>query len=195
MRILLTLFLLVAPMAQAQNLQTTVVAGGCFWCVESDFDRVEGVLETISGYAGGTVENPDYKQVVRGGTGHAEVVQITYDADIISYDQLLHIFWRTVDPTDAGGQFCDRGDSYRTEVFVTSDAEQAAAEASKTLAEADLGQPIVTEISTLDAFYPAENYHQDFYKKSPLRYKTYRKGCGRDKRVKAVWGDKAALTH
>ncbi|MEO0914166.1 MAG: peptide-methionine (S)-S-oxide reductase MsrA [Pseudomonadota bacterium] len=192
---ILAALLLTAPMAQAENLQTAVLAGGCFWCVESDFDQVPGVRETISGYAGGTTENPTYKQVVRGGTGHAEVVKITYDADIIEYSELLHIFWRTIDPTDAGGQFCDRGASYRSEVFVTSVEEQAIAAASKAEAEAALGQPIVTEISTLSAFYPAEGYHQDYYLKNPFRYKTYRNGCRRDATVKAVWGDEAALLH
>ncbi|QHQ33751.1 peptide-methionine (S)-S-oxide reductase MsrA [Algicella marina] len=177
--------------AKAEDLQKAVVAGGCFWCVESDFDAVEGVTETISGYAGGTVENPSYKQVVQGGTGHAEAVEITYDADIISYEDLLHVFWRTVDPTDAGGQFCDRGDSYRTAVFITDPAQRAIAEASRAEAEAALGQQVVTEIAEITTFYPAEDYHQDFYLKSPLRYKTYRQGCRRDDRVEQLWGDEA----
>ena len=179
--------------AHAEDLQKAVVAGGCFWCVESDFDQVDGVVETISGFAGGDTVDPTYKQVVRGGTGHTEAVEITYDADIVSYSDLLHFFWRSVDPTDAGGQFCDRGDSYRTEVFFSTPEEQDLAAASKAQAEAALGAPIVTEISELDGFYPAEDYHQDFYRKSPVRYKTYRQGCGRDKRVEMLWGD-AALT-
>lgn len=192
---ILAALLLAAPVAEAENLQTTVLAGGCFWCVESDFDQVPGVTETISGYAGGTTEGPTYKQVVSGGTGHAEVVQITYDADIIEYSELLRIFWRTIDPTDAGGQFCDRGASYRSAVFVASVEEQALAAASKAEAEAALGQDIVTEISTITAFYPAESYHQDYYKKNPIRYKTYRRGCRRDATVEAVWGDEAARLH
>ena len=179
--------------AHAEDLQKAVVAGGCFWCVESDFDQVDGVVETISGFAGGDTVDPTYKQVVRGGTGHTEAVEITYDADIVSYSDLLHFFWRSVDPTDAGGQFCDRGDSYRTEVFFSTPEEQDLAAASKAQAEAALGAPIVTEISELDGFYPAEDYHQDFYRKSPVRYKTYRQGCGRDKRIEMLWGD-AALT-
>lgn len=178
---------------RAEDIRTTVLAGGCFWCVESDFDRVEGVLETISGYTGGNVENPTYKQVVRGRTGHAEAVQITYDADVVSYRRLLELYWRSVDPTDAGGQFCDRGDSYRTEVYVQNAEERAVAEATRREAAEVLDAPVVTEIVDLTAFYPAEEYHQNFYLKSPVRYKTYRKGCGRDARIMSIWGDEAVF--
>ncbi len=194
MRFVLILSLLAAPLpALAADLRTTVLAGGCFWCVEKDFDQVPGVTATVSGYAGGTVADPTYRQVVRGGTGHAEVVRITYDAEQVSYEEILRLYWRSVDPTDPGGQFCDRGASYRTVVFVEGPEERAAAEASRAEAEAALGQPIVTEIVDAAEFYPAEDYHQDFYKKNPLRYTTYRKGCGRDARVKALWGDEMAF--
>lgn len=183
---------LAAP-ASAQNIQTALFAGGCFWCVESDFDKVEGVRETISGYTGGEAENPSYRQVVAGGTGHVEAVKITYDADIVSYIELLHIFWRSVDPTDDGGQFCDRGDTYRTAIFVADEGQKATARASRAKAEEALGQEIVTRIELAGTFYPAEAYHQDFYRKNPLRYKAYRTGCRRDARVKALWGAEAAF--
>lgn len=190
----LTLALALAPaLAAAETLKTTIFAGGCFWCVESDFDRVEGVVETVSGYIGGRTENPTYREVVQGGTGHAEAVQITYDADIVSYETLLHLFWRSVDPTDAGGQFCDRGESYRTELYVATPEERAAAEASKAAAAEALGQAIVTEIVDAGPFYVAEAYHQDFYAKNPLRYSVYRKGCRRDARVQELWGAEMAF--
>ncbi|MEO0386281.1 MAG: peptide-methionine (S)-S-oxide reductase MsrA [Pseudomonadota bacterium] len=197
MRVLAVLFAaaLIPTAASAERLKTAVFAGGCFWCVESDFDRVDGVVATVSGYTGGTLANPSYRQVVSGGTGHAEAVAITYDADRVSYETLLALFWRSVDPTDAGGQFCDRGQSYRTEVYVSGPAERALAEASRAAAAAELGQDIVTEITVATPFYEAEAYHQDFYLKSPLRYKAYRKGCGRDRRVKELWGDNRAFDH
>ena len=180
--------------------QTAIVAGGCFWCVEKDFERVDGVSEVVSGYTGGTVENPTYRQVVGGGTGHYEAVEISFDDDAVSYDQILHMFFRSVDPTDAGGQFCDRGDSYRTAIFVRNDAERASAERAKAEAEAELGRSIVTPILDASAFYIAEEYHQDYYKKSELvltrrgpkskaeAYKFYRNACGRDDRVRQLWG-------
>lgn len=191
----LIIALVLGTAAQAADIRTAVVAGGCFWCVESDFDAVPGVTGTVSGYAGGTTVNPTYKKVTRGGTGHYEVVEITYDAEELSYEQLIHLFLRSVDPTDPGGQFCDRGDSYRTAIFVGSDAERAVAEAAVDEAEAALGQPIVTEILPDAKFYPAEGYHQDFYQKNPLRYTAYRRGCRRDERVKALWGDQAIKGH
>ena len=177
--------------ASAAEPQKAVFAGGCFWCVEADFDKVPGVLDTVSGFTGGTVENPSYKQVTYGDTGHYEAVEITYDPDKVSYEELVDIFWRTVDPTDAGGQFCDRGESYRTAVFVANEAERAAAEASKAEAAAALGQEIVTPIVEAGAFWPAEEHHQNYYEKNPLRYKYYRWGCGRDERIEALWGDAA----
>ncbi len=170
--------------------EVATFAGGCFWCVESDFDKVPGVLRTISGYTGGLLKNPTYKQVSAGGTGHREAVQIFYDSKKVSYEKLLDIFWRSVDPTDAGGQFCDRGRSYETAIFANSPAQRRLAEASKQKLNKSevLKKPIVTPIETAGAFYPAEDYHQDYYKKNPLRYKFYRYACGRDARVGEVWG-------
>ncbi len=176
--------------AAAAEPKTAVFAGGCFWCVEADYDKVPGVLDTVSGYTGGTVENPSYKQVTYGDTGHYEAVEVTYDPDRVSYEQLVDIFWRTVDPTDAGGQFCDRGDSYRTAVFV-DEGQRQAAEASKAEAEAALGQEIVTPLLEAGTFWPAEDYHQNYYEKNPLQYKYYRWRCGRDARVEELWGDAA----
>ena len=177
--------------AMAAEPKTAVFAGGCFWCVESDFDKVPGVLDTVSGYTGGTVENPSYKQVTYGDTGHYEAVEVTYDPDRVSYEELVDIFWRTVDPTDAGGQFCDRGDSYRTAVFVADDGQREAAEASKAEAAAALGQEIVTPVIEAGVFWPAEDYHQDYYEKNALQYKYYRWSCGRDARIEELWGDAA----
>ncbi len=183
--------------------RTAVFAGGCFWCVESDFEKVPGVIEAASGFTGGTVANPTYKQVVRGDTGHIEAVQIEYDPEEVTYERLLHLFFRSVDPTDGGGQFCDRGHSYTTAVFVANEDERSAAEAAKTMAEADLNMTIVTPILEAGSFYLAEEYHQDYYKKSDLilsrfgpiskekAYKRYREGCGRDARVEELWGDAA----
>ena len=179
--------------AAAGGLPVATFAGGCFWCVESDFDAVPGVVETISGYTGGTLDNPTYKQVTAGGTGHREVVQIRYDPEQVSYERLLHIFWRSVDPTDAGGQFCDRGDSYRTAIFTASEEERRVAEASKDALERSgvLEEAVVTTIEASGKFYPAEDHHQDYYRKKPFRYRFYRFSCGRDARVQQVWGDQA----
>ncbi len=180
-----------APVAQAEELKTAVFAGGCFWCVEADFDKVPGVVDTVSGYTGGRVDNPTYQQVTFGDTGHYEAVQITYDADQVSYDRLLRTFWRTVDPTDPKGQFCDKGSSYRTAVFVASDGEREAADRTKAEAAEALDAPIVTEILDAGDFWPAEDYHQDYYKKNPVKYSYYRWRCGRDARVEQLWGDAA----
>ncbi|WP_099825340.1 peptide-methionine (S)-S-oxide reductase MsrA [Oceaniglobus indicus] len=189
--------------AKAAPIETAVVAGGCFWCVEADFEKVKGVKEVVSGYAGGTVANPTYKQVVRGGTGHYEVVQITYDAAQISYAKILDMFLRSVDPTDAGGQFCDRGDSYRTAIFAANDDQAKVARQEIAEAEKDLGQTIVTPVLGSVPFYPAEDYHQDYYKKSDIiltrfgprqksvAYAKYRDACGRDQRVRQLWGTAA----
>ena len=179
--------------AADDGLAVATFAGGCFWCVESDFDAVPGVAETTSGYTGGTVDNPTYKQVSEGGTGHREVVQIRYDPKQVSYERLLHIFWRSVDPTDDGGQFCDRGESYQTAVFAGNEEERLLAEASKEALDRSgvLDAPVVTPIEPLKAFYPAEDYHQDYYTKNPVRYRFYRFSCGRDTRVQQVWGDQA----
>lgn len=180
-----------ANAAIAQDLKTFTVAGGCFWCVESDFDTVTGVVETISGYTGGTLDNPTYRQVTAGGTGHLEAVQITYDPSKVSYEDLLKAFWSSVDPTDSGGQFCDRGESYQTAIFVADDGERQLAEASKKAAADALGEEIVTPIEDAGSFFPAEDYHQDYYQKNPTRYRYYRWSCGRNQRVEEVWGDRA----
>ena len=183
------------------------MAGGCFWCVESDFERVSGVIEVVSGFSGGNVANPSYRQVVSGGTGHLEVVEITYDADRLSYAQLLHMFLRSIDPTDAGGQFCDRGESYTTAIFVENAQERAIAEAAIAQAEATLGRNVVTPIRNAAPFYAAEDYHQDYYRsddiiitrfgprRKSVAYDLYRTSCGRDARVQALWGAEAPFTH
>ena len=188
---------------RAAGTETLTVAGGCFWCVEADFESVRGVKEAVSGFAGGTTVNPTYKQVTAGRTGHYEVVQIRFDPDVISRDAILSLFFRSVDPTDAGGQFCDRGPSYRTAIFADGTAQQAAAKKAKEDAQRALGQTIVTPIFGAGRFFPADAYHQDYYKsndrltsvgigvKKSTAYKRYRKGCGRDKRVKQLWGSAA----
>ena len=193
--------------ANAGPRETLVVAGGCFWCVESDFESVPGVISAVSGYTGGTVKNPTYKQVTRGGTGHYEAVELTFDAGRVSRETLLGKFFRSVDPTDAGGQFCDRGESYRTAIFVSNSGEKAIAQKAKAEAQAALGNKIVTPIVAAKRFYPAEAYHQDYYKGSKIvvtrfgpkrqseAYKRYRKACGRDARVKQLWGSQAAFAH
>lgn len=170
---------------------TAVFAGGCFWCVEADFDKIPGVLATTSGYTGGTLANPTYQQVTKENTGHYEAVRVTYDPATVGYDRLLTAFWHSVDPTDAGGQFCDRGNSYRTAVFVEDAAQREAAETSKSQAGASLAEEIVTPILEAQTFYPAEDYHQDYYQKNPLQYRFYRWNCGRDQRVQEVWDDEA----
>ncbi|TFI57343.1 peptide-methionine (S)-S-oxide reductase MsrA [Sphingomonas parva] len=167
-----------------------VFAGGCFWCTEADFEKVPGVVSAVSGYTGGTLANPSYKKVSAGGTGHYEAVLVTYDPRRVSYAALVRHFFRTVDPTDAGGQFCDRGDSYRTAVFVGTPAERKLAEAEKAAADRQLGGRVVTPIVAAGRFYPAEDYHQDYYKKNPVRYRYYRWRCGRDARLEQVWGKK-----
>ena len=191
-------FAAAATAAQAQTeapaeTATAVLAGGCFWCVEADFDKVEGVLETVSGYTGGNVENPTYEQVSSDTTGHYEAVEITYDPSVVSYEEILETFWRTVDPTDEGGQFCDRGESYRTAIFVGGPEEREIAEATLAEAEQALGQEIVTPILDAGAFYPAEDYHQNYYVENAFNYGFYRRACGRDARVQSLWGDEAFL--
>jgi peptide-methionine (S)-S-oxide reductase len=204
--VIVTLFLS-AVLGAASHAATgkAVVAGGCFWCVEADFEKVPGVVSVVSGYTGGIVENPTYKQVVAGDTGHYEAVEITFDTAKISYDEVLRLFLRSVDPLDAGGQFCDRGDSYRTAIFVSNTAEKASAEAAVAEASRALGAPVVTPVLAAGPFYEAEEYHQDYYKSWDIvltragpkqkrnAYAFYRESCGRDARVKAVWGDQAAF--
>ena len=172
---------------------TAIFAGGCFWCEETAYEGQPGVLSVISGYTGGTVKNPTYEQVSSGTTGHAESVEVTYDPKVTSYEKLLEIYWHNVDPFQREGQFCDHGHQYRSAIFYKDEAQKKAAEASKAKLEQDpkFKGKIVTEITAASAFYPAEEYHQDFWKKSPARYYSYRAGCGRDARLKAIWGDAA----
>jgi len=175
-----------------QKTESAVFAGGCFWCTESDFEKVDGVIEVVSGYTGGRVADPTYEQVSAGGTGHVEAVKVVYDPTKITYEELLDVFWRHVDPTDAGGQFVDRGSQYRSVIFYGNDRERHLAEASKKkLAETGpFTKPVVTDILPLGPFYPAEEYHQDYYKENPIRYRWYRSGSGRDKFLKEVWPEK-----
>jgi peptide-methionine (S)-S-oxide reductase len=163
-------------------------AGGCFWCTESDFDHVKGVISTTSGYTGGKVANPTYEQVSAGGTGHAESVEVIYDPKVVSYQQLLTYYWHHVDPTVKDRQFCDYGHQYRTAIFVHNEEERKLAEASKKKVEGELKKPIYTEIADAGTFYPAEEYHQNFYLKNPAKYKFYRWNCGRDQRLEQLWG-------
>jgi peptide-methionine (S)-S-oxide reductase len=168
-----------------------VFAGGCFWCMEPPFDKLPGVKSTTSGFAGGQLKNPTYEQVSMGSTGHAESVQVIYDPRKVTYAQLLDTFWHNIDPLDGGGQFCDRGNQYRSAIFYGNEEEHKAAEESKARVQARLGRPVQTQIVPAGAFYPAEEYHQDFYLRNPVRYHQYRQGCGRDARLKQLWGDEA----
>jgi peptide-methionine (S)-S-oxide reductase len=172
-----------------------VFAGGCFWCVEADFDKVPGVLSTTSGYTGGKTANPSYQEVSSNMTGHAEVVEIVFDPTKVDYAQLVEHFWRTIDPTTKDRQFCDVGSPYRTAIFAQDAAQLRIAQASRAALEKSkpFQAPIVTEVVTADTFYPAEEYHQDYYRKNPVRYNYYRSGCGRDARLKQLWGE--ATTH
>ena len=169
--------------------ETAILAGGCFWCVESDFEKLDGVIEAISGYTGGHTDNPTYKQVSAGGTGHIEAAQIIYDPAVISYSEILDYFWRSIDPTRDDGQFCDTGDSYRPAIFY-NEAQKDLALASKEDIEKTkpFSDPIKVELIKASTFYAAEKYHQDYYKKNPIRYRYYRHGCGRDKRIEQLWG-------
>ncbi|HYD38990.1 MAG TPA: peptide-methionine (S)-S-oxide reductase MsrA [Allosphingosinicella sp.] len=168
-----------------------IFAGGCFWCTEADFDKIPGVVSTRSGYAGGRIANPTYEQVSTGGTGHIEVVKVVYDPARVSYQTLVARFFRTIDPLDGGGQFCDRGSQYRSAIFVADAGERRIAEATKARAAALLKRPIATAILPAAPFYPAETYHQDYYRKNPVPYRYYRYRCGRDARLAAVWGKSA----
>jgi len=174
--------------APAAERATAIFAGGCFWCVEADFDKLPGVISTTSGYTGGTVANPTYSQVSAGGTGHAEAVEVVYDPAKVTYAQLLDYFWHHVDPTVKDRQFCDNGHQYRTAIFVANEEERKLAEASKQKVAKELGKTIYTEIDKAGPFYKAEDYHQDYYEKNPAKYKFYRWSCGRDQRIEQVWG-------
>ena len=174
---------------QASPHTTAIFAGGCFWCAESDFEHLAGVTEVVSGYTGGRVADPTYEQVSEGGTGHVEAVRVTYDPKRISYAQLVDYFFRHIDPTDGGGQFCDRGNQYRSAIFVATPEQARIAERAKAKldASATLPGPIATLVLPASAFYPAEGYHQDYYKKNPIKYRFYRFNCGRDARINSVW--------
>jgi len=179
--------------ADKTQYQIATFAGGCFWCMEPPFDKLDGVISTTSGYTGGNKKNPTYKEVSRGGTGHAEVVQVIYDPRRISYDELLNEFWHNIDPTNANGQFCDWGSQYRSEIYYhNAEQEKLAKQSKAALIELKpFDAPVVTAITEASTFYPAEDYHQDYYQKNPVRYKFYRYGCGRDKQLEELWGKTA----
>ena len=191
--LLLTLGLV--PTALADNAKATF-AGGCFWCMEHPFDELPGVSATVSGYMGGNVIDPTYGQVSSGRTGHLEVMQVAYDPTLVDYDNLLEVFWKNVDPFDGAGQFCDRGSQYQSAIFYHSDEQRQQALASKQALEASLdnGQPAVTAVRPAQEFYPAEDYHQDYYQTHPVRYRVYRFGCGRDRRLAEIWGEPSEAT-
>lgn len=200
--LLLALTLLVATACRAEDTApsqapattataTAVFAGGCFWCLEQPFDELDGVLSTTSGYTGGRVANPTYEQVSAGDTGHVEAVEVVYDPERVDYERLLAVFWRNIDPLDDGGQFCDRGSPYRSAIFVRDTDKRRLAEASLEEIRERLGQPLATPIRDAAPFYAAEDYHQDYYRKNPLRYRYYRAGCGRDARLEQLWGPDA----
>ena len=195
--LVLCVFLSTPALTAAPATDKAFFAGGCFWCEETAFEGVPGVLSVTSGYTGGQKKNPTYEEVSAGGTGHAESVEVVYDPAKISYEKLLEIFWHNVDPVQANGQFCDHGNQYRSAIFYANEAQHAAAEASKRKLEEEprFKGKIVTQIVPASTFYPAEEYHQDFYKKSPVRYKTYRAGCGRDARLKELWGAAGGGAH
>ena len=186
----LSLFVLSVGTASAKN-ETAILAGGCFWCLEADYEKLDGVVEAVSGYAGGHVDNPTYKQVSAGNSGHIEVIQVTYDASKLNYTQILDYFWRHIDPTRNDGQFCDRGPQYRPAIFYQNDTQKQQAMASMQHIDKikPFKAPLKVELIKAETFYPAEAYHQDYYKKSAYRYKFYRYSCGRDARVKELWGD------
>lgn len=193
----LTLFFATAALGiastslHAETPAEAVFAGGCFWCMEPPYDRQPGVTATISGYTGGELEDPTYDDVSSGDTDHIEVVKVEYDADQISYEQLLEIYWRNIDPFAVGRQFCDQGDQYRSAIFYQNDEQRELAEASKAEMEDRFDEEIATEILPAKAFWEAEEYHQDYYDKNPVRYKFYRFSCGRDDRLEEIWGDEA----
>ena len=181
-----------APLTAAgkasEKTATAIFAMGCFWCAEADMQKVPGVIKVVSGYTGGSAATATYEQVSKKETGHYEAILVTYDPAKVSYAQLLTAFWKNVDPYDAKGQFCDKGSSYRSAIFTANAVEMAAANASKDYLEKELGKPIATKILPRKPFYPAEDYHQDYAKKNPIRYDYYRSSCGRDARLKAIWG-------
>lgn len=183
--------LAVSDVATDADLTTATFAGGCFWCMEQPFDKLSGVVSTTSGYTGGTVEDPTYSEVSNGGTGHIEAMQVRYDPEQVSYETLLETFWYNIDPLDNAGQFCDKGSQYRSAIFYEDAEQQAIAEASKAEVAKEFDQPVATDILPAATFYDAEDYHQNYYKTRPVRYKVYRFGCGRDQRLSALWGENA----
>jgi peptide-methionine (S)-S-oxide reductase len=189
-RVLVVAGALLAGGAAAQGTAKATFAGGCFWCMEPPYDKLPGVLSTTSGYMGGKKRSPTYEEVSTGATGHTEVVQVVYDPAQVSYEKLLEVFWRNIDPTVRDQQFCDVGSQYRTAVFYHDEEQKRRAEASKAALEKSkpFKAPIVTPVQAAGEFWPAEDYHQDYYKKNPVRYKYYRTGCGRDERLKQLWG-------
>lgn len=192
LRVLFLTALFAVSSLWAAEPQTATFAGGCFWCVEEAFDNVDGVLATTSGYANGNTDNPTYDQVSRGETGYVESLQVVYDPDRVSYKQLLAVFWPNHDPTDGGGQFCDRGNQYRPAIFYHDTRQQRLAEESRDTLRDDkpFKRPILTAIEPLKVFHPAEEKHQDYYQKNPLRYKFYKFSCGRAARLEELWGGK-----
>jgi len=170
---------------------TATFAGGCFWCMEPPYDKIDGVASTTSGFAGGETMDPSYREVASGGTNHTEVVQVLYDSTTVSYDRLLRVYWHNVDPFDGTGQFCDRGSQYRPAVFAHDDRQFRLAQQSKDTVAAQFDRDIAVQVQSLDAFYAAEEYHQNYYKKNPRDYKRYRNGCGRDARLQEIWGANA----
>lgn len=182
---------LVMPISAYSAEKQAVFAGGCFWCMEKPFDEIEGVISTISGFSGGNLKNPSYKQVSETNTGHIEVVEIKYDDEIVSYETLLETYWANVDPLDEGGQFCDRGHTYSSAIFYANEQQKLLAQTSKAKISEKLGESIATDIRPLDKFYPAEDYHQDYYQTNTIRYNFYRWNCGRDNRLEEIWDDKA----
>lgn len=192
----LTLLLLIHPSVMADE-ATAVFAGGCFWCMEPPFDKLKGVSKTTSGYTGGRTKNPTYKDVSRGDTGHVEVIEVRYDPQLVSYQTLLEVYWRNVDPFDLNGQFCDKGESYRPEIFYNSQRQKKLAQQSLQALNASgrFDEKIAVPVTAAATFYKAETYHQDYYQKNPVRYNYYRWGCGRDKRLKQVWYEEAGGKH
>jgi peptide-methionine (S)-S-oxide reductase len=196
--VLISLLLILAgstALSAVNNTTKATFAGGCFWCMEGPFDRFEGVVSTISGYAGGHVKAPSYEEVSAGGTGHAEVVRVIYDPEKVSYETLLAVFWRNIDPFDGAGQFCDRGSSYRPAIYYHNERQRRLAEESKARMAERFDRAIEVEIEAVKNYHPAEQYHQNYYKENPLRYKFYRSRCGRDARLEEVWGEEAGGSH
>lgn len=192
-RVVLVLFVhfaVISTAAGAPKIETAILAGGCFWCIESDYEKLDGVLDVVSGYSGGHVKNPTYKQVSTGDSGHIEVVKVTYDANKLNYTEILDYFWRHVDPTRNDGQFCDTGPQYRPAIFYQDENQHKLAMSSvkKTEQSKPFREALKVELIQVSNFYPAEAYHQDYYKKNPIRYKFYRLSCGRDSRVEDLWG-------